>query len=437
MAAIHVSDDLFLASLNRALSTADVKTAGVAAQVEASIRKVLDMRMSSTGAHISPLRRESALELLRSLVKSWRALLPENDCPIDKLTLSYTAVSASNRITWHVVQDGNDLLACLTGSLKAENGLVISKAVVEEIIIAACRMYLILHHATPEIVEVDEPQKRMQAVKLTPTPFDENARIFKSVKLHQPGDREYLPDYPTFRAPTTIRLRKLPKDGDTSSINPQPVAISPSPPKIVMVKDTKESKTPTTPSKNTVKSNSTHATAVPWLEDELDFAMTLLIVFRSISWGQLTDALNEHFRKRPGFLGGKVIQRGRRTRESVRQNHVIKYVHSRLARLDEQSNPQNPAIDIDWAAEYQRMLAAGSSEVQSSSGEEEVKLEFKESGWLAINSYKKIDDDQHTLDHGSDHDSSGEDHDALGDIDEMMRRDGLGELELTKDDSIA
>ncbi|KAK3673236.1 hypothetical protein LTR78_006781 [Recurvomyces mirabilis] len=437
MAAIHVFDDLFLASLNSALSRADVKTAGVPAKVEASIRKVLDVRISSAGAHISPLKRESALELLRSLVKSWRTLLPENGCPTDKLSLSYTAVCASNRITWHVVQDGNDLLACLTGPLKAENGLVVPKLVVEDIIIAACRMYLILHHATPEIVEVDESQQRMQAVKLTPTLFDENASISKSVKLHQLGDPGYLPAYPTFRAPTTIRLRKLPKDGVTSSSTPQPVAISPSPPKIVMVEDTKESKTSNTPSKDTGKGNSTHATAVPWLEDELEFAITLLIVFRSTSWGQLTDTLNEHFRKRPGLLGGKVIQRGNRTRDSVRQNHAIKYVHSQLARLDEQSNPQNPAIDIDWAAEYQRMHAAESSEVESSSGEEEVKPKVKESGWLAINSSKKIDDDQDTLENGGDHDSSGGDHDALGDIDEMMRRDGLGELELTEDDFIA
>ncbi|KAK5675630.1 hypothetical protein LTS10_011730 [Elasticomyces elasticus] len=106
--------------------------------------------------------------------------------------------------------------------------------------------------------------------------------------------------------------------------------------------------------------------SVHWGEDEDNFALGLLIVYREqISWSELANALNEEFGNG-------------RTKDAVKQRQKFRYLTQQFAALDAQCDPANPMLAVDW---------------------------------------KTYGDNYHS------------DHDPMEDLDEMLRRHEAGELE--------
>ncbi|KAK1064467.1 hypothetical protein LTR74_008639 [Friedmanniomyces endolithicus] len=87
-------------------------------------------------------------------------------------------------------------------------------------------------------------------------------------------------------------------------------------------------------------------------------------------------------------------------------------------RLDSQCDPAHPAITIDWRREYQEMKAR-------------ELVEEEEAAQRLFDAVAAVDDDS-----SDDHANYYSDHDALGDLEEMMRRHELGQLELDQADLV-
>ncbi|KAK0260630.1 hypothetical protein LTR91_000577 [Friedmanniomyces endolithicus] len=138
-----------------------------------------------------------------------------------------------------------------------------------------------------------------------------------------------------------------------------------------------------------------------WTEEELDIGLTIRIVFRGLSRQRIAVALNEHF-------GG--------TRTRFFRNAWTDGLPNFLERLDSQCDPAHPAMIIDWRREYQEMKARELAEEE-------------EAAQRLFDAVAAVDDNS-----SNDRANYYSDHDALGDLEEMMRRDELGQLELDEAD---
>ncbi|KAK0257510.1 hypothetical protein B0A54_08863 [Friedmanniomyces endolithicus] len=139
-----------------------------------------------------------------------------------------------------------------------------------------------------------------------------------------------------------------------------------------------------------------------WTEEESDIGFVIKIVFRGMSRQRMAVALNEHF-------GGT---RTRFFRNSWTDGLPVNF----LERLDSQCDPAHPAVTIDWRREYQEMKAR-------------ELVEEEEAAQRLFDAVAAVDDDS-----SDDHANCSSDHDALGDLEEMMRRHELGQLELDEAD---
>ncbi|KAK0946442.1 hypothetical protein LTR29_002204 [Friedmanniomyces endolithicus] len=152
----------------------------------------------------------------------------------------------------------------------------------------------------------------------------------------------------------------------------------------------------------TSSSRAAHGTSRSfWTEEELEIGLAIRIVFRGLSRQRIAVALNEHF-------GG--------TRTRFFRNAWTDGLPNFLERLDSQCDPAHPAMIIDWRREYQEMKARELAEEE-------------EAAQRLFDAVAAVDDNS-----SNDRANYYSDHDALGDLEEMMRRDELGQLELDEAD---
>ncbi|KAK5114142.1 hypothetical protein LTR62_002712 [Meristemomyces frigidus] len=408
MATTIFTPESFLESLESFLVTATTCDDTASASFDKAIRHSLGLADGAGAGLVFPSTRDRALLIMRPVIESWRTLLPNDDLPISKLDLGYSAVRNTDVGGGEVATLRCNILDCFTASLHTVQGASVPEALVRNILKAASKWYLLLnniHYEHAPIIAAPLAYSTWRAkkypfAKLAFQSLDDNALLPRTpnAELLQPGDSGYDPDYPTFRDPSTFRVAAARNSKGPGAINNllQPRMDG-----------------PTDEPMQKGRGNHGHDTLVPWLQDELDFITTLIIVYQnSLTWQELADATNEVFQHRPVMVSGGLVQRGNRHIAGIRQHKLIKEMPQLLPLLDAQTDPKQPAVVVDWKLEYQRMKAAEDDGEGGHGDEYRVFIVIIRPPEHSANSWQDVDSDQY----------------AQADGDEMMRREAAGSV---------
>ncbi|EMD00793.1 hypothetical protein BAUCODRAFT_153214 [Baudoinia panamericana UAMH 10762] len=99
------------------------------------------------------------------------------------------------------------------------------------------------------------------------------------------------------------------------------------------------------------RGNHGHGPGIRYDNEELDFISGLIIISRDgMNWDELVDATNEYFKNKYRMnRKGALHARAKRTRDSLRHQSAFKDRAEWFQWLDAKTDPQNPAISINWA----------------------------------------------------------------------------------------
>ncbi|KAK4900501.1 hypothetical protein LTR27_002217 [Elasticomyces elasticus] len=260
---------------------------------------------------------ETAATLVRNAAKAWReivnTMLPASHYLTGQEVRSL-ADAARSLVTAADARFAQEIAACLATPFEAAVLAGVRMTFAEEVIMAASKTYLVLSNSVDDQLRAAVAGVRLGGTDLAPAPVP-----------NQVGDGSHRPSVAVGPAPSDAVASRGAPHGD--------------------------------------QHNSVH-----WGEDEDNFALGLLIVYREqISWSELANALNEEFGNG-------------RTKDAVKQRKKFRFRHltQQFAALDAQCDPANPMVAIDW---------------------------------------KTYGNNYHS------------DHDPLEDLDEMLRRNEAGELE--------
>ncbi|KAK5727748.1 hypothetical protein LTR17_012510 [Elasticomyces elasticus] len=258
---------------------------------------------------------ETAATLVRDAAKAWRQIvnlmLPASNYLTGQEVRSL-ADAARSLVTAADARFAQEIAACLATPFEAAVLAGVRMTFAEEVIMAASKTYLVLSNSVDDQLRAAVAGVRLGVTNLAPAPVP-----------NQVGDGSQAPSIAVGPAPSSaVASRGAPHGNQHNSVH--------------------------------------------WGEDEDNFALGLLIVYREqISWSELANALNEEFGNG-------------RTKDAVKQRQKFRYLTQQCATLDAQCDPANPMVAIDW---------------------------------------KTYGDNYHS------------DHDPVEDLDEMLRRHEAGELE--------
>ncbi|KAK4948900.1 hypothetical protein LTR10_012273 [Elasticomyces elasticus] len=258
---------------------------------------------------------DTAATLVRNAAKAWRQIIKSMLPASNYLTgqeVRSLADAARSLATAADARFAQEIAACLATPFEAAVLAGVRMTFAEEVIMAASKTYLVLSNSVDDQLRAAVAGVRLGGTDLAPAPVPT-----------QVGNGSQAPSIAVGPAPS-------------GAIGNRGAGLG-------------------------IQHNSVH-----WGEDEDNFALGLLIVYRGqTSWSELAHAINEEF-------GNS------RTKDAVKQREKFRYLNQQLATLDAQCDPANPMVAIDW---------------------------------------KTYGDNYHS------------DHDPAEDLDEMLRRHEAGELE--------
>lgn len=402
MSAPKDSERSFQEFLDCNLLETTFKPGTTAYEVERSLVALINNRLENfRSVYAADAVYETVVHTISSVMRVWYPMDLTAGSSLSRFDLGYTAklVTAPRFATDSLLNE--DVLGCLTAPLTKVEGTHVSTQVVSEILQAAGKVYMVASQAIE--------RANLVSNQIAQTSYNKVPRVVEGscntseipMRIHtlHPSHPDYDPLFPTFTRPSSgtkdlhprVPKRTTPKQDDKSKARPladtnQPkitslFAKSVTSPSKILGNDPTSAHTitfvqpgtsspmntsqasappPTKPtgdpeslgsSSGSGSGNPTRSLPVPWLQDEEDYIKGLLVITRGqVSWQELAEAANEYFRDKPIIKNtGDVIPRGRRSRDSVRQNPAFRGYDKWWYRLDEEwKDVGGPTPIIDW-----------------------------------------------------------------------------------------